>query len=105
MCENRQAGRAITATRLDYATACAFRFLRQPSRPKPPRPEANGEVLQRQYKCRGPADYSASTNCHPRSLESSKVFRLKGTVPIQTVAPPEPSPMTTPASLMPKAIP
>ena len=24
----------------DYAAACAFRFLRQPSRPKPPRPVA-----------------------------------------------------------------
>jgi len=24
-----------------YATACAFRFLRQPSRPKPPMPVAN----------------------------------------------------------------
>src|SRR5690349_7094501 len=31
---------AMNCFEADYATACAFRFLRQPSRPNPPRPVA-----------------------------------------------------------------
>ena len=43
-----------TAPRLDYATACAFRFLRQPSRPNAPtqRAEVGG-------RCRGIFDTGA----------------------------------------------
>jgi hypothetical protein len=37
--------RFYCSERLAQATACAFRFLRQPSRPKPPRPVANDRLV------------------------------------------------------------
>src|SRR5262249_39570049 len=42
--EYRQAA-GVVRSKINYATACALRFLRQPSRPKPPRPVANDRFV------------------------------------------------------------